>query len=152
MLKTTMSSQVLAANKVLDVRVLTTNDVGDVGGGDGLNDGSKRVEPKTGITSKVQKSSKSRKLAKSKKSSKSGNSPNFGATETGPSFLTPKARSAFNRLRLTFTEAPIFRHFDPECHIWIETDALGYAISGVLSQLVSGTSPDRVVIKAHLGQ
>ena len=87
-----------------------------------------------------------------KNSSKSGNSPNFGATEAGPSFLTPEARSAFNRLRLAFTKAPILRHFDPECHIRIETDASGYAIGGVLSQLASGTSPDGIVTKVDLGQ
>ena len=103
--------------------------------------------------SKGQKTFKSRKSAKSgKNSSKSGNSPNFGATEAGPSFLTPEARSAFNRLRLAFTEAPILRHFDPECHIWIETDASGYAIGDVLSQLASGTSLDGVVTKTNLGQ
>ena len=103
--------------------------------------------------SKGQKMSKSQKSAKSgKNSSKSGNSPNFGATESGPSFLTSEARSAFNRLWLAFTKAPILRHFDPECHIWIETDALGYAIGGVLSQLASGTSPDGVVTKTDLGQ
>ena len=40
-------------------------------------------------------------------------------------------------MRQAFTEAPILRHFDPECHIRIETDASGYAIGGVLSQLTS---------------
>ena len=146
MLKTTISSQVLAANEVLGARVLAANEIGDVGGGDGSNDRSKHVEPKTG------KTFKSRKLSKSgKNSSKSGNSPNFGATKSGPSFLTPEARSAFNRLRLAFTEAPILRHFDPECHIRIETGVSGYAIGGVLSQLASETSPDGVVTKADLG-
>ena len=146
MLKTTISSQVLVANEVLGARVLAANEVSSVdGGGDGLSDGSKRVEPKTGR-------SESKKSAKSKKPSKSGNSPNFDAKEAGPSFLTPEARSAFNRLRLAFTEAPILRHFDPECHIRIETDASGYAIGGVLSQLASGTSLDGVVTKADLGQ
>ena len=72
--------------------------------------------------------------------------------EDGPKFLTPDARTAFNRLQLAFTEAPIFRHFDLECHIQIETDALGYAIGGVLSQLTSGTNPNGVVTKANLGQ
>ena len=80
------------------------------------------------------------------------NSLNFGATETGSSFLTLEARSTFNRLQLAFTKALIFWHFDPECHIRIETDASSYAISGVLSQLVSGTSPDGGVTKADLGQ
>ena len=72
--------------------------------------------------------------------------------ETRLSFLIPEARSAFNRLRLAFTKAPILQHFDPECHIQINTDALGYAIGGVLSQLASGTSPDGVVTKTDLGQ
>ena len=96
---------------------------------------------------------KSQKLSKSgKNSSKCGNSSNFGTTETGPSFLTPKARSAFNRLRLAFTKAPIFCHFDLKCYIRIKTDASGYAIVGMLSELTFGTSPDRVVTKADLSQ
>ena len=103
--------------------------------------------------SKSEKTSKSWNSAKSgKKSSKSGNLTNFDATEDGPKFLTPDARTAFNRLRLAFTEAPILWHFDPECHIRIETDASGYAIGGVLSQLTSGTSPDGVVIKTDISQ
>ena len=40
-------------------------------------------------------------------------------------------------MRQAFIKAPILRHFDPECHIRIETDASGYAIGGVLSQLTS---------------
>ena len=72
--------------------------------------------------------------------------------ESGPSFLNPKARAAFNRLRLVFTKAPIFWHFNPKCHIWIEIDALGYTIGGVLSQLASGIKPDRVLTKTNLGQ
>ena len=48
-------------------------------------------------------------------------------------YLTPDAKRAFTQLRQAFTEAPILRHFDPECHIRIETDASGYAIGGVLS-------------------
>ena len=83
----------------------------------GRNDGNGKVDEfdgdgmehaKKSRISKSQKTSKSRKSAKSgKNSSKSGNSPNFGATEAGPSFLTPEARSTFNRLRLAFTKAPI---------------------------------------------
>ena len=110
--------------------------------------------------SKGQKSAKSQKLSKSgkskgekpKKPSKSGNLSNFGATESGLSFLTPKARLAFNRLRLAFTKAPIHWHFDPECHIWIKTDVLGYAIGGMLSQLAFGTSPDGIVTKTNMSQ
>ena len=109
--------------------------------------------------SKGQKLAKSQKLSKSgkskgeksKKPSKIGNSPNFDATETGSSFLTPGAREAFNRLWLAFTKALILCHFDPEYHIGIETNVSGYAIGGVLRQLASGTRPDEVVIKTNLG-
>ena len=133
----------------------------------GRNDGDGKVIGFGGVEhtkksgkSKGQKSAKSRKLSKSrklkgkksKKPSKSRNSPNFNITEAGPSFLTPDARTAFNRLQITFTEAPILWHFDPEYHIRIETDALGYAIGRVLSQMTSGTSPNGVVIKADLSQ
>ena len=34
-----------------------------------------------------------------------------------------------------FTKAPILYHFHPEYHIRIETNASGYAIGGVLTQL-----------------
>ena len=116
-------------------------------GGDGVEHAKKSGK------SKGQKTSKSQKSAKSgKDSSKSGNLPNFSATEAGPSFLTPGAREAFNYLWLAFTEAPILRHFDSECHVRIETNALGYAIGGVLSQLASGPSPDGVITKTDLGQ
>ena len=68
--------------------------------------------------SKGQKLSKSQKPAKTGKNLlKSGNSPNFDAKDSGPSFLTPKARAAFNDLRLTFTKAPILWYFDLKCHI-----------------------------------
>ena len=83
-----------------------------------------------------------RNLSKSRKSknNKSGNLtrvPTIGATGE-PIFLTPSAKEAFNRLKQAFIEAPILRHFDPESHIRIETNASGYAIGGVLSQLSSG--------------
>ena len=128
----------------------------DVGNGDGEVvrfgfGGGGELAKKSG---KLPKSgnSKGKKSAKSKKLLKSGNSPNFDAKKAGPNFLTPKARAAFNRLRLVFTAALILQHFDPECHIRIEMDASGSAISGVLSQLASGTSTDRVVTKVDLGQ
>ena len=50
-------------------------------------------------------------------------------------YLIPSAKRAFTQLRQAFTKAPILQHFDPECHIRIETDMSGYAIDGVLSQL-----------------
>ena len=67
------------------------------------------------VGTKVQKSSKCKKM------------------ESG--FLTPGARKAFTELRQAFIKAPILHHFDPERHIRVETDASGYAIGGVLSQL-----------------
>ena len=91
------------------------------------NDGDSKVDrfgsngmehAKKSGKSKSQKTSKSRELVKSGKNSlKSENSPNFGATNTEPSFLTPGARKVFNCLRLTFTKAPILWHFDPKYHI-----------------------------------
>ena len=50
-------------------------------------------------------------------------------------YLTPNARQTFIQLRQTFTKALILWHFDPKCHIQIETDALGYAIDKVLNQV-----------------
>ena len=98
--------------------------------------------------SKLEKS----KGKKSKKLSKSGNSPNFDTKNSGPSFLTPEARLAFNRLWLAFIKALILWHFDPKCHIRIKADASSYAIDNILSQLASKTSADEVVTKADLGQ
>ncbi len=51
------------------------------------------------------------------------------------SFLTFEARKTFTELRQAFVKTPILNHFDPECHIQIETDASDYAIGGILSQL-----------------
>ena len=51
------------------------------------------------------------------------------------SFLTPEAKLAFSRIRQAFTEAPILHHYDPERYIQIKTDASGYAINSILSQL-----------------
>ena len=117
-----MSSQVLATNEMLSTKVLAANKVGDVGDSDGSNDGLKRVEPKLEKLAKSLKLFKSgnlkgKKLAKFKKLSKSRNLPNFDAKKAGASFLTPEARSAFNRLRLAFTKDLILWHFDPKCHI-----------------------------------
>ena len=53
--------------------------------------------------------SKSQNLAKSgKKLLKNGNSTNSNATKDEPKFLTPNARTIFNRLQLAFIEAWIF--------------------------------------------
>ena len=49
------------------------------------------------------------------------------------SFLIPKAKESFTKLRQAFVKVPILNHFDPEHYIQIETDASGYAISAILS-------------------
>ena len=135
-----MSSQVFVANEML-----TANEIGGVKGGNELIEKYKKL-------SKGRKLSKSQKLAKSrKKLSKSGNLSNFNAKENGLSFLTLDTKIIFNHLWLTFTKAPIIQYFDPEYHIWIETDALSYAIDSVLSQLASEIKPNGVVTKINLG-
>ena len=130
---------------------------GEVDGfdGDNVEHAKKSRKSKNKNLAKSQKLAKSRKLPKSGKSknlSKSENLPNFSTKDGRPSFLTPKARSAFNRLWLAFNKAQILWHFDLKCHIQIKTDALGYTIGSVLNQLASRTSPDEVVTKADLGQ
>ena len=64
----------------------------------------------------------------------------FKSKKTKSGFLTSGARKAFTELRQAFIKAPILHHFDPEHHIRVETDASGYAIGRVLSQLTSDNS------------
>ena len=84
--------------------------------------------------------------------SKNRNSTNFDATKIRPKFLTSDDRIAFNHLQLTFIEALIFQHVDPECHIWIETDILSYTINVMLSQLTFETSLNGLVTKTNLSK
>ncbi len=86
-----------------------------------------------------QKSRKGQKTAKSKKwiwakKAEASEAKNLGQSGL---FLTTDARRAFTKLRQAFVKAPILNHFNPECHIQIETDAFGYAIGRILSQLTS---------------
>ena len=92
--------------------------------GNKVNGGEVEVD---GVGKKARKTSKSKNLSKSQK------------TE-GSDFFTPGAKLAFTKLRQAFLKAPILHHFDPERHIRIETDASGYTIGGVLSQLTSDDS------------
>ena len=102
--------------------------------GNGVEHAKKSGKLSKSGKSKSEKTSKSWNSAKlEKKSSKSGNSTNSNTTEDGPKFLTPNARTAFNRLRLAFTKSLILQHFDLKCHIRIESDATSYAIGEVLS-------------------
>lgn len=67
------------------------------------------------------------------------------------SFLIAKASVAFSRLWKTFIERSIFYHFHLEHHIWIETHASGFAIAGILNQLILGymiyTKPDLLTLE-----
>lgn len=51
---------------------------------------------------------------------------------------TSEAQSAFDRLKSLFTSAPILRHFDPDLPVHLHTDASGFAISGIISQVHNG--------------
>lgn len=69
------------------------------------------------------------------KSEKSKSSIKLSKSQSiGEKFLTSKAKKTFIQLKLGFIETSILQHFDPEYHIWIETNGLGYAINGILSQ------------------
>lgn len=59
---------------------------------------------------------------------------------TGPFRMGPEALTAFAALKRRFTEAPILRHYDPALRVRLETDASGYAVSGILSQLFGADS------------
>ena len=52
-------------------------------------------------------------------------------------YLTPDARRVFTQLRQAFNDALILWHFNPQCHIRIETNVSGYVIHAVLSQLTN---------------
>ena len=127
------------SNKIDDNKPAFGRNDGD-GEIDGIVGDNVEYAKKSG-KAKGQKSAKFRKLSKSKKSKgeiskkppKSENSPNFDTKSTGPSFLTPEPRSAFNHLRLAITKALIFWDFDPEYHIQIKIDASSYAIGSVPS-------------------
>ncbi len=95
----------------------------NAGAGGGAGDG-------TGGGKSIKNLSTAAKLAKSKK-------PNFAKSNSRTDFLTLGAKEAFIHLRKAFTKALIFRHFDLNRHIWIETDASGYTIDGILSQMTS---------------
>ena len=77
------------------------------------------------VEKKVKKTSKSKNLSKSKKT--------VGSSD----FFTSGAKLMFIKSKQAFFKAPILYHFNLECHIQIETDASGYAIIKILSQLTS---------------
>ena len=54
-------------------------------------------------------------------------------------FLTEEARASFYSLKEAFADAVSTHHFNPNRKTKIETDASGFAISGILSQLDEST-------------
>lgn len=88
----------------------------------GAGDPSKNIEIRSTGT-KLENLSKSKKWDFAK------------ANSSKTDFLTLEVKKAFAHLRKAFTEASILHHFDPEHYIRIETDAFGYAIGGIFSQL-----------------
>ena len=58
-----------------------------------------------------------------------------GGKKPGPLVMTDAATKAFYQLRDAFLGAPILRHFEPALKIRVETDASGFALAGILSQL-----------------
>ena len=60
--------------------------------------------------------------------------------------MTDEAVQAFKSLKCCFTCALMLRYFDPALLICLETDALGYAIAGILSQ----TNPESTQKHWHL--
>jgi hypothetical protein len=49
--------------------------------------------------------------------------------------FTEECRSAFNELKSTFNSALILSHFIPDAPLIVETDALDYAIAGIISTI-----------------
>lgn len=64
-------------------------------------------------------------------------------------FLFLKAKKTFIYLQKTFIKGLIFKHFNLEHHICIETDTLGYIISGILSQITLNYSFSGHVTQRH---
>lgn len=60
---------------------------------------------------------------------------NTGFLAFGTGFFTLGTRLTFTKLREVFNITPILHYFNPESHIQIETNASGYAIGGIFSQL-----------------
>ncbi len=89
--------------------------------------------------STVAKLAKSKKLKLTKpKKSDLIKAQNFAkANSSRTDFLTSEAKKVFIHLQKNFTKTLILKHFDLEYHIRIKTDALEYAINGVLSQMTS---------------
>ncbi len=134
------------------LRTTGNDDIGTQATGNKKNQDTPSRVSSGGVDRDIKNLSSIVKSAKSKK-------PNFAKANSGTDFLTPGAKETFIHLRKAFTNAPILSYFDPECHIRIETDALGYTISGVLSQMTLDqhssdhvTHEDPILSKSEIGQ
>jgi hypothetical protein len=54
--------------------------------------------------------------------------------ESVPITLSNEAKESFRKLKDSFTRGPLLVHFNPQLKTKVETDASGFAISGILSQ------------------
>ena len=139
---TSLTSMLWTTNKAADNEVQSTQDENqDLPG----TESASRVGGAGGDYENLSNTGKLRKRSKA-------NSPKAD-------FLTFGAKKAFIHLRKDFTKALIFRYYDLEPYIWIETNALGYTIAGVLSQMTldqhfSGhvTHKDPISSKSEIGQ
>lgn len=88
-----------------------------------------------GIDSGCRFSTSKRKFNKFKSRNISINLVNSGRSKAKkvPKFLISKFKEVFNYLKQVFPKSLIFRHFDSEYHIGIETNTLGYVIRRVIS-------------------
>ncbi len=98
--------------------------------------GEKEPAQKSRKGQKGQKTAKSKKWIRAEKA-KASRTKNFSKSGL---FLTADAKRAFTELKQAFVEASILNHFDLKRHIRIETDASGYAIGKIFSQLTSNNS------------
>ena len=61
-------------------------------------------------------------------------------------FLILEVKKTFIYLQKVFTKELILEYFDPESHLWIETNTLRYTISRVLSQMTLNQLSSNLVI------
>ena len=140
MLKTTESTGSVANPKETKCEISSNSVLSDVVSGSEATNPTKGKNPVKTTKSKILVKFKNDDFPKSRPEK----------AKTG--FFTPKARLAFTQLRQAFVKAPILYHFDLKSQIRIKTDALGYAIGGILNQLSSRIRPDGVITEDNLGQ
>lgn len=87
--------------------------------------------------SKLNEAKVGTRLAKSKShdKSKGQNLVKALVQNSGSGFLISRAIKIFTELRQVFIKTPIFYHFNPNCHIQIETQVSSYTVNRVFSQL-----------------